>query len=146
MSDEAALVRRLADRAAIRDLVTEYAAAVDRKDWARVRSCFTDDATCDYAWFAGDLAAVLARIEEGLARFETTMHLVGNHLAEVGEDAASAETYAVCHHRLRTGTARVDRTVGLRYLDGLVRTTGGWRIRRRDVVVVWERTDPVATP
>ena len=146
MTDEAALARWVADRSAIRDLVTRYAVAVDRKDWAAVRACFTADAACDYAWFKGDLPTVLGLIERGLARFESTMHLVGNHLAEIAGDTATAETYALCHHRLRTPDGAVDRMVGLRYLDGLVRTADGWRIRRRDVTVDWERADPVAAP
>lgn len=146
MSDDAALARWVADRSAIRDLVTRYAVAVDRKDWAAVRACFTADATCDYAWFQGDLPTVLGLIERGLARFESTTHLVGNHLAEVDGDTATAETYTLCHHRFRSPEGAIDRVAALRYLDGLVRTAEGWRIRRRDVVVDWERADPVAEP
>jgi ketosteroid isomerase-like protein len=143
VSDDAALGRWVADRMEIRDLVTRYAVAVDRKDWAAVRACFTDDATCDYAWFQGDVTTVLELIERGLSRFESTMHLVGNHLAEVDGDAASAETYTLCHHRFRAPEGAIDRIAALRYLDGLVRTPQGWRIRRRDVAVDWERADPV---
>lgn len=143
---EDAVARLVTDRAAIRDLVARYAIAVDRKDWAAVRACFTADATCDYVWFRGDVATVVGHIERGLARFERTMHLVGTHLAEVSGDAAAAETYALCHHRLRTADGAVDRVVGLRYLDALVRTPDGWRIRRRDVAVDFERADPVAAP
>lgn len=144
--DDAATLRWVADRHAIQALVHAYAAAVDRKDWDRARACFTPDAACDYAWFRGDLDAVLGEIARGLAQFETTMHLIGTHLAELTGDAASAETYAVCHHRQRRDGALVDRIVGLRYLDALVRTAEGWRITRRDVVVDWQRLDPVPAP
>ena len=143
--DDGATLAYLADREAIRALVQGYAVAVDRKDWARVRACFTADAVCDYAWFRGDLDTVLAHIERGLAQFQTTMHLLGNHLAEIAGDTATAETYAVCHHRLQAPNGLADRIVGMRYLDGLVRTPDGWRVRRRDVVVDWQRLDPVAT-
>ena len=68
--------------------VTRYAVAVDAKDWPAVRGCFTPDAECDYAWFKGDLDTVLDAIERGLARFESTTHLVGNHLAEVDGDVS----------------------------------------------------------
>ena len=141
--DDRATLAWLADRQAIRDLVARYAVAVDRKDWPGVRACFTPDAACDYAWFRGDLETVLGHIVRGLAQFETTMHLVGNHLAEVSGDTATAETYAVCHHRLQRPDGLADRIVGMRYLDTLVRTPAGWRIRRRDVAVDWQRTDPV---
>ena len=145
MSDDTALLRGVADRAAIRDLVTRYAVAVDTTDWPAVRACFTPDAECDYSWFKGDLDTVLGAIERGLARFESTTHLVGNHLAEVDGDDATAETYTLCHHRFRTTDGAIDRVAALRYLDALVRTPDGWRIRRRDVVVTFERTDPVAS-
>jgi len=144
--DDAALARWLADRAAIRDVVMAYATAIDRRDWPGVRACFTADAACDYAWFRGDLDTVLAAIERGVSQFESTMHLLGNHLAEIAGDTATAETYALCHHRLRTADGTTDRSVGMRYLDGLVRTPAGWRIRRRDVVVDWQRVDPVTAP
>jgi len=143
---DAALLAALGDREAIRTLVHAYAVAVDRKDWTRVRDCFTTDATCDYAWFRGDLASVLEGIAQGLAQFETTQHQLGTHLAEVSGDTARAETYAVCHHRLRRPDGLADRIVGMRYLDALVRTPAGWRIARRDVVVDWERLDPVVAP
>jgi len=144
VNDDAALTRWVADRAAIRDLVTHYAVAVDAKDWPAVRACFTADAACDYFWFKGDLDTVLGAIERGLARFESTTHLVGNHLAEIDGDDATAETYTLCHHRFRTDETAIDRIAALRYLDALVRTPDGWRIRRRDVVVMFERADPVA--
>ncbi|HXJ36953.1 MAG TPA: nuclear transport factor 2 family protein [Candidatus Eisenbacteria bacterium] len=142
MSDEEAL-RLVVDRQAIRDLVHAYATAVDRRDWPRVRACFTPDAACDFSWFRGDLDTVLGHVERGLAQFETTMHLLGTHLADVAGDTATAETYAVCHHRLRREGGLADRVVGMRYLDALVRTPAGWRIRRRDVAVDWQRLDPV---
>jgi 3-phenylpropionate/cinnamic acid dioxygenase small subunit len=141
--DDGTTLAWLADREAVRDLVHRYAVAVDRKDWPAVRACFTAAATCDYAWFRGDLDTVMGHIERGLAQFQTTMHLVGTHVAEITGDTATAETYAVCHHRLARAEGTADRVVGMRYLDGLVRTPAGWRIRHRDVVVDWQRLDPV---
>ncbi|MGH7894781.1 MAG: nuclear transport factor 2 family protein [Candidatus Binatia bacterium] len=144
---DAAVLAHLADREAIRDLVHAYALAVDHREWEKVRACFTPDAACDFSWFRGDLDTVLGHIERGLAQFETTMHLLGTHLATVTGDVATAETYAVCHHRLRpTAGGAADRIVGMRYLDSLVRTSDGWRIRRRDVTVDWQRLDPVVSP
>ena len=141
MSDDAALTRWVADRTAIRDLVTRYAVAVDAKDWPAVRACFTADAACDYFWFKGDLDTVLGAIERGLARFESTTHLVGNHLAEVDGDDATAETYTLCHHRFRTNETAIDRIAALRYLDALVRTPDGWRSRELVEELAWDRKD-----
>lgn len=125
----------LLDREAIRELVVRYAHAVDRRAWDDVAACFTADATADYAWFAGGIAEVLERIRAGLEGYDRAMHFVGNHLAEVRGDDASAETYALCVHRGAAGGTVREVTVALRYLDRLVRTPAGWRIARREVVV-----------
>lgn len=125
----------LLDREEIRALVSRYAHAVDRRAWDDVAACFTDDATADYGYFAGPIDDVLTGIRSGVDGFETTMHFVGNHLADVRGDRATAETYALCLHRATRGGAVREVTVALRYLDRFVRTAAGWRIARRDVVV-----------
>jgi ketosteroid isomerase-like protein len=125
----------LLDREEIRDLVTRYAHAVDRRAWQEVARCFAPDATADYGYFAGALPDVLAHIRAGIEGFTTTMHFVANHLAEVHGDAATAETYALCIHRAARGDTVREVTVALRYLDRLARTAGGWRIAHRDVAV-----------
>jgi 3-phenylpropionate/cinnamic acid dioxygenase small subunit len=125
----------LVDREEIRALVVRYAHAVDQRAWDEVAGCFTPDATADYAWFSGSLADLLPKIRAGLEGFDMTMHFVGNHLAELRGNEASAETYALCVHcGTRNGALR-EVTVALRYLDRLVRTAAGWRIARRDVAV-----------
>lgn len=125
----------LLDREEIRDLVVRYAHAVDRRAWADVAACFLPDATADYGWFAGGIADVLAKIRAGLDGFDAAVHFVGNHLAEVRGDDATAETYALCVHRGAAGGVVREVTVALRYLDRLVRTPDGWRIARRELAV-----------
>jgi SnoaL-like protein len=116
----------LADREAIRALVHACAAAIDRGDPDAVHACFTSDAAGDDVPEAG-----------------STMHLVGNHLASIDGSTAAAETYVLRHHLGPAGS--VQRVVGLRWLDELVRTDGGWRVRRRQVIVEFERARPVAS-
>src|SRR5262249_43230044 len=94
-----ALVARLADRAAIQDLLTTYFLAIDRRDWDGVRACFTETAQLDYVAFRGDTAHAVSCIERGLARFEATMHFGGNVLIALDGDRATSDCYAVCYHR-----------------------------------------------
>ena len=49
---------RLADLAAIRDLVVSYGFAVDDRDWVRWRALYTDDATLDYTHSGGIAGSV----------------------------------------------------------------------------------------
>jgi ketosteroid isomerase-like protein len=135
----------LFDRQAIRDLVTRYACAVDRRDFDAVAACFTPDADTDYTFFEGPIGVVLEKIRAGIGGFAMTMHVLGNHLAEVHGDEATSETYAICYHRRPGASDDVHLVVAMRYLDELVRTAEGWRIRRRRATVEWQHREPPPT-
>jgi hypothetical protein len=92
----------------------------------------------------GTIADALVRLRDRMARYEATMHFIGNQLVEVRGDTASSETYAVAYHRLtEEGVAKLF-TVGVRYLDELIRDGNHWRIRRRTVKTEWQRTEALA--
>jgi len=135
-------LRLLEDRAAIHDLLVRYASAVDRRDWPALAACFTPDAHADYGFFSGDLPSVVGAIRAGLEQFAHTMHFLGDQLIEVAGATATSETYAVCYHR----RGDQDLTVGVRYLDDLVRRRGRWLIGRRVMTVEWQRLDRVVLP
>ena len=141
-----AAVRELCDRAAIHDVLMRYARGVDRRDLDLVAACFTADAAYDGTLAQGTIADALAALRGRLARYEHTMHFMGNQLIEVRGDNATCETYAVAYHRLSSDGPPHDLTVGIRYLDELVRQGEHWRIRRRVVQREWERTDAVVLP
>ena len=137
-------VRELADRAAIRDVLMRYAVGVDRADLALVASCFTPDADYQGSLAQGTIAEALPALREARARFESTMHFMGNQLIELNGDQAACETYATAYHRLK---AEPDRAlvVGIRYIDELVRQGEQWRIRKRVAKLVWQRYDTLGT-
>jgi 3-phenylpropionate/cinnamic acid dioxygenase small subunit len=137
------VLRELSDRAAIHDVVMRYFFAVDDRDWAAVRACFTADARLDYVVFSGGADEVVDTIARGLAHFTRIMHHGGNVLIELAGDEARCETYAVCHHRFGEGNGARDRVSAIRYRDRLRRQGGGWRIAERAVTFVWERLEPV---
>jgi uncharacterized protein (TIGR02246 family) len=99
-SDDAASVR---DALAIRALCERYAQAVDAGDSAAFLSVFTPDGhlVSNYrgveTHYRGreELAEVPVRAK---AIAPTTMHFVGNHLAEVDGDNATGVTYCVANH------------------------------------------------
>jgi len=135
-------VRALADRAAIQDLMLRYARGVDRRDLDLVASCFTPDAAYEGALASGTIADALTRLRDSMARYDSTMHFIGNQLIEINGDAARSETYAIAYHRLtQNGEAKLF-TVGVRYLDALTHEGDEWRIRRRVVKMEWQRTEP----
>lgn len=141
MSDAAdALLRELLDRTAIQDVLLRYARGVDRRDLDLVASCFTPDATYEGALARGTIADALARLRDRMARYDSTMHFIGNQLIEIRGDLANSETYAIAYHRLTEAGEVKLFTVGVRYLDELTRDAGVWRIRRRVVKTEWRTT------
>ena len=136
-----AAIRHLLDRAAIQEVLLRYARGVDRGDLELVASCFTPDASYEGALASGTIADALDRLRDAMARYDGTMHFVGNQLIEIDGDTASSETYAVAYHRLtESGEVKLF-TVGVRYLDELTRAGDEWRIRARVVKMEWQRTD-----
>lgn len=131
-----------ADRHAIHDTVLRYCRAVDRLDYDGIRAVYADDGVDHHTGFSGPADDYVAWLRGLLPRLDGTMHLVGNHLAEVAGDEAVAETYGTAVH---WGTPRDDPsrnfTSGFRYVDHFVRTTSGWRIRERWAVREWTRSD-----
>jgi hypothetical protein len=150
-------VRLVADRQAILDVVTRYFTAIDRRNFDRLRTCFTDDVEAVYEGVrvAGGIERIMAfctgqseiRFPIEIVDMQTTMHFIGNHTATVEGDRAETETYALAHLIDRPSTGLRLRTRGLRYLDELVRVDDGrWLIRRREHVLDWMKTEPLSAP
>ena len=144
-SDDARL-REMLDRTEIRELLLRYAHGVDRRDLALVASCFTADATYDGSLGHGTIGEALAALRERMARYESTMHLIGNQFIELRGDTASSETYTVAYHRFAGNDGPSVLSVAVRYLDQVVREHGAWRIRSRKVQPEWQRYDEVFVP
>ena len=136
-------IRELLDRNAIRDVLLRYARGVDRRDVDLVASCFLPGARYEGALGQGTIETALNALRERLARYEGTMHFIGNQLIELHGDKARSETYAVAYHRRCVAGAPQLLSVGLRYVDDLVRSDGQWRIHCRFVYREWQRREPL---
>jgi SnoaL-like protein len=145
------LARRLAallDRAEIAELIDRFVTALDTaeqddRDDEWYRGIFTDDVRLSFP--IGERRGV-----DGLAEFEkraklaweATLHVSGNHTAEVSGDRARARAHIVGTH-VAKGTPpfgvdpehRFD--MGGYYDIDAVRTDRGWRISALRYVLVW---------
>ena len=125
----------IVDRIAIDDLLTRYASALDRRDWATWRSCFTADAFIDYTsagGISGSVDEVAAWLAEVMPLFAMTQHLVTNREITVAGDRATARS--AFFNPLGVDDGRDGLTLyfdGGYYNDELQRTAAGWRIARR---------------
>jgi ketosteroid isomerase-like protein len=124
------------DREEIRELLTQYCARLDEYDIDGMVEVFVPDCVTDYGpALGGDLYgrdALRDRVRASQARFARTHHQLGQSSIRVDGDHARASTYATAWHERHDGNTD---TLWLRYVDELVRTEEGWRIRRRELWV-----------
>src|SRR3954468_4478535 len=122
------------DLAAIRAIGQRYARAADDRDIHALAALFTPDAEIVGARGAQTLDEWLDTMRAPRA-FPTSMHLLGDPLLELDPegagDTATADTYAVVYQLSDPASGNADLTLGIRYLDELVRVDGRWCIRRR---------------
>jgi hypothetical protein len=122
-------------------VVLRYCRGVDRMDRELVRACFHDDAHDDHGSFVGGVDDLLDWMWGLLAKFDRTMHLIGNLLVEVRGDVARSEAYGVAFHRGDAAKPHRNLVSGFRYIDRFERRGGEWRIARRVVTTEWTRVD-----
>lgn len=131
-------LRAFADRQAIVDLLHAYCRGVDSIDRAVLDTCFADDCVVDYGPGMGGPRrgrdVIVAGLMAGLPNFAATHHQVSNMEIDVdGADTARGITYVTAWHRFSDG--RPDATLWGQYHDRFVRTSAGWRIVERHLLV-----------
>ncbi len=139
-----AALQALIDRQAIVDTIVRWAYALDTKDWAAARACFTDEVETDYSDLRGAgptrlTADAFVELRRRAHEKLMTQHLSTNHLVTLDGDHATCVS-ATLIHRLDPGR-QSDNTFDTlaHYTHTLVRTAAGWRIARIKQSVVWNR-------
>ncbi len=120
-----------------------YWAGFDRGDRDLMLSAFTPDATLSL--FGGERTMSVADLAAGGSAPQTAqrMHAPGSQVITVDGDRVTADTFVVSHLVPDEGPILVR---GLRYLEDLVRTDDGWRVRHLQHFQLWqydvERVEP----
>ncbi len=125
-------LQEISDRLEIQDLMVRYAHAVDTREWTLFKELFTEDAVIDYTAFGGPCGTVdeiTSFLDLTMPLFSATQHLVANCAVTVDGDRATART--MCHNPMAVSDSESVLVCGLWYVDSLVRTPDGWRLRRR---------------
>jgi len=130
----------LLDRAAISDLVLNYATGIDRRDWQLYRSIFTDVVAFDFTTWSGvkqDMTADawVKSVRETLACFDATQHTMSNHVIVLSGDRA---TITVHMNALHYFAGEVQQLGGF-YTHQLRRGQEGWKICACRLVITWEQ-------
>jgi 3-phenylpropionate/cinnamic acid dioxygenase small subunit len=120
----------------VADLLVRYASGIDRRDWALLRSCFTDDCQADYGdvgrWSGGDaITEWMRKTHEPLGR---SLHRITNASVTWDGDAVAVRSY-VDAIVLAPDNVRGAQSAG--FYDGVVvRAAGGWKIAHRTFTMV----------
>nr|WP_286012085.1 nuclear transport factor 2 family protein [Streptomyces violaceusniger] len=138
------------DRTEIYDLLTAYAFGLDRRDFARVASVFTEDAEVHNVFdaylpegekFSGLTtggSAVADGARQLFSNLDATQHLLSAQSVDITDTDAKVSTQIVAHHHRGSDYYHTGGT----YEDDLVRTLDGWRISRRTLRISWTTGSP----
>ena len=131
-----AMVRMLADRQAIADVIARYSRGVDRQDKALLESCYHPEAIDDHGMFVGTADEFFDWTDPShLHLFRTHQHITANHTCELDGDTAHCETYYIFAGMMAADNALA--MSGGRYIDRMEKRGGEWRIAARKCLVEW---------
>jgi hypothetical protein len=132
-------MQTLLDRMEITDTSIRYATGIDMRDRALYRSCFTEEIEWDFSSMGlGEPVTVAADawVDQAFALvsgFESTQHIITNHVITVEGDQATCVAYLQAQHFNPSGLM----TVGGYYTNTLVRTPEGWKISKLKLTSTW---------
>jgi hypothetical protein len=138
-------LRDLIDKSALRELVYAYARAADRRDYALMRSLYTEDGTDDHGhMFKGSADNYVKWLPSILETWQTTLHVVCNTEFKLDGDQAEGDVYKISYHR--TLPPQYDDVIsGGRYVDKYRRCADAkWRFAARRLAQDWTWRQPSA--
>jgi hypothetical protein len=124
----------------LRNLVQRYARGADERDLDGLRLLFHPDAVLVGARGTQNLDGWLEAMRAPRT-FPASMHVLGDPLItlDASEESGTLDTYAVVYQLGDAAAGQQDLTLGIRYLDDVVRREGRWVIRRREARTLWTR-------
>lgn len=125
-----------ADRLALHELPGRYGDCIDARNWEGLRQCFTEDAVFDLTDLGGPVLQGLAEIQRFMA--DEAQHPLTHLMTNIYVDETSSGVKL--HSRILA--ILEDRRAGSgSYLDDVVQTPHGWRIKHR-VFTLMRRPKP----
>ena len=125
------LMRELADRLAIQDLVYGYNRAMDTGDEALFRRLFVPHAVCGHC---EGLENIVQALRTTVEKYADRQHLSTNLVVELHGDQATGKSKSLMRRTLR-GATELGSLTFLSYDDQYIRVAGQWQFLRRDIVV-----------
>jgi SnoaL-like domain len=132
----------LIDLELLRRFPQRYARAVDDREHDALAALFDPDGTVDGTRGTQAVPEYLESMRNLPRSFTSSMHLIADPLIdfEAGADSAHLDTYAVVFQTGPVSGEGGDLTLGMRYVDDMIRCDGVWRIHHRVATMLWMRT------
>ncbi len=127
----------LSNRLDIEDLMVDYCAAIDRKQFDELDEIFTEDAWIDYTCFGGpkgNYPEIKEFLQKSLPGFPHYYHMISNIRIRFGPGDKRAKARTICHNPMVIPLPEGGEQTtffGLWYVDELVQTAAGWRLSKR---------------
>ena len=129
---ESEMLRAVADRQAITELLYRYCRAVDRIDEKLGHSIWHEGAVADYGdFYQGDGPGVIDLICGQHRHTLYHTHQMSNVIIQLDGDRAGSESYVTANLRVKNGDRLMQMTVWSRYVDQWSRRNGYWGIDKR---------------
>ena len=132
------------DRVEIIETVNKIAIRSDRRDWAIVRNCFTEQVEFDYTSLSGGEPVTITaatQVQQWAdffsSTFKTTQHLIGSHVVTLNGATAGCVAHFQAHHTYLEASQGTWLLAGTYDYD-LVRTGNGWKVEKMKMTALWE--------
>jgi hypothetical protein len=133
----------IVDLEMLRAFPQRYARAVDERDHDALVALFDPDGSVDGTRGLQPVPDYLESMRAMPRSFESSMHLLADPLVDLepGADTARVDAYAVVFQTGPTSGEGRDLTLGMRYVDDMVRRDGAWCIYQRVARMLWMRSE-----
>ena len=132
-----------ADRLAIIQFINHFGIAIDLRDWKSFHGLFAETVDFDYSSI-GEVAATLHpdditnTARKDLGGFQTTQHVITNHVIQLDGDNATCQAHVRAMHFLPSeGESMLE--MGGYYEAKLVRIAQDWKIKSWKFTILWSR-------
>ena len=131
------------DKAAIVEVVQNWALWRDAGDWERFRTVWHDDGWMTATWFQGPASEFIKVSKAGFDKGVSILHFLGGSSVDVKGSRAVAQTKMTISQRADIDKETVDVVCTGRFFDFFEKRNQTWAIVRRQPIYEKDRMDPL---
>ncbi|MDA9610337.1 nuclear transport factor 2 family protein [Pseudomonadota bacterium] len=137
-------IKEISDRLELEKLVTDYATAVDTRNFNEFNNLFTADAIIDYTavgGISGNLKEIIVYLETALDFFPNYQHFISNISLTITDNNATGKV--MCFNPMQTKENQVF-FLGIWYHDTYINIDDRWFISSRIEESSWSHNVPAS--